>query len=1042
MPFCFMDFETQSNADLSVTGTLKYVLDPSTRPLLNSWAIDNGPVQLWCPDLSVELALEVWFYVRGRMAVVSTPPPDIVRVLSKPDGYLVAHNMAFDRAVWQQIATPDYGWPRIEIEQTLCSMAQSQASNLPGQLDWAGRMLGLGQKTLGGKAIMLRFAQRQQPLPGARVLIDVAPDRPAALKAAIEMWALYLDYSVQDTELMRAVWQTTRPLDAEEWAVYWTSERINDRGIPVDLDVCRGAVAYREEEALHVETECKRLTENAISAPTLTKQINEWLYDRLPDDLAETMVKARDDEGYVTRLTGAKDVMGRLIEDIKVSDTPPADDVVEFVELLQFGRASSAVKFEKMINQEVDGRVHGQFVFNGARHRFSSRGIQLHNLPRAYLDNELDVLDLVAAKAPIEKLREVGPISAVLAKLIRPTIVAPPGRVFVWADYSAVEARVNPWLANSRDADEAVLEPFRRMDADKTKSTPDIYVINAAVVFNIPVDVLWERYKNGDPEAKAMRQAGKVMVLALGFLGSVGALKAMARGYGIRLTDEEAKVWVDGWRDRNRWARRFGDKVQEAMFSAMARPMTTYKAGRVGYIFAPDLMGGTLVAMLPDGRPITYPMAKIEKREKFGKEQDTIVYLDGMARMSMWAGLAIENCLAGDTQVLTRRGIVRLDTVQSTDLLWDGIDWVSHSKLLVKGVQPIIDRWGVSLTPNHLVLTNDGWKEAKDCTRSDRANVWLPDDAASIRSVSRPRPESYLVGTVRLRERVGSAYRWFQKQSKTIAYELRMQNFRVTWESRADTRYVASQGFRCLAVDGGPMHATDTSSLAQLRWSGDHSVQVLGCFFSSVLGRHGADVQRRTNDRSRKEQRGVLPRELSLGNAQGSSQKSTPQSGNRYPVGAYAGVRSIGFDWHRCNDLAVSVKERLADVGVISSARNTNSLELVYDLMDCGPRNRFTVFDSSGVPFLVHNCTQFTAAGLLRESLVRIDREETEGEIIGHTHDEILMEVDEDKAADVVKRLVAKMTSGFAWADGLPLAAEPAMSYYYSKNERETAVHF
>ena len=674
----FMDWETQSDSDLPVTGTLRYVLDPSTRPLLLSWAVDAGDLRLWCPDLSDELVPEVWAYVLGRMWCYGTGkarngngppfkgvPAEIVDLCARPDGYVVAWNSSFDRQTWQQIATPDYGFPRIEIEQTLDAMAQGQASNLPGQLEWAGRMLGLGQKTVGGKAIMQRFARRQDPLPGSKAdienLMAKGLTREKAIAAAIEAWDLYLTYSVQDTALLRDVWNCTRPLSLEEWQVYWASERINDRGMMIDTDVCRGAVAYREEEAAFVASECLRLTDGAITSPTLTKQINDWVYDHLPDDLAETMVKARDEEGYVTRLTGAKDVMGRLLEDIKASDTPPSDNVTELLEVLQFGRASSSIKFEKMLNQEVDSRIHGQFVFNGARHRFSSRGIQLHNLPRAFFEDELDIMDMVAARAPIEKLRAYGPVSQTLSRILRPTVIAPKGKLLVWADYSAVEARVNPWLAGSREADEAVLEPFRLMDADKTKSIPDVYVLNAAVVFGIPADVLWERYRNGDPEAKAMRQAGKVMVLSLGFLGSVGALKAMARGYGIRLTDEEAKVWVDGWRDRNRWARRFGDKVETAMFSAMRQPMASFKAGRVEYMFVPNLMAGTLVAILPDGRPITYPKARIEKKEKFGKEQDTITYIDGMARMSMWPGLAVENLTQFTAAGLLREAIVRIE---------------------------------------------------------------------------------------------------------------------------------------------------------------------------------------------------------------------------------------------------------------------------------------------------------------------------------------------------------------------------------------------
>jgi DNA polymerase len=653
--FIFQDFETQSDVDLTITGGLRYVLDASTRALLWSWGIDEDPIKLWCPDLSGELAPEVWAYVKSRMAAIGGCPAEVVAALAKPDSYIVGWNENFDRNVWRQVATPDHDWPRIEIEQTLDAMAQAQASNLPGQLDWAGRMLNLGNKTLGGKAVMKRFANRAEPLPGARTLIDVAPNRAAAVEEAIKMWALYLDYSVQDTDLMRAVWKTTRPLDADEWKVYWASEHINDRGMMVDLDVCRGAVAYREEEAAYTAAECLRLTDGAITSPTLTKQINEWVFDRLPDDLAEGMIKERDEEGYVTRLTGDKGVMTRLLEDIAVSDTPPEDNVVELLELLQFGRSSSAVKFEKMLNQEVDSRIYGQYVFNGAgqTHRWSARGIQTHNLPRAYLENELDVLDMVAAQVPIEELRQFGPVSSTLAKLIRPTIIAPEGKTLVWADYSAVEARVVAWLAKSRAATEAVIEPFEKGE--------DLYLLNAEAIFNVPRDVLAQRLADKDPEAKAMRQAAKVAVLALSYNGGVGAYKAMARGYGMRVSTEDAQIIVDGWRDRNRWARQIGEKIQDAMFHAMNAPLQYQPVGRVQYVFFPDLMRGTLAAILPDGRPIVYPMAKIVKLEKFGNMVDTITYLNGMGRSSMWRGLALENLTQSAAAGLLRDSIVQTE---------------------------------------------------------------------------------------------------------------------------------------------------------------------------------------------------------------------------------------------------------------------------------------------------------------------------------------------------------------------------------------------
>ena len=691
----FCDWETQSNSDLPVTGTLRYVLDPSTRPLLLSWAVDDADLRLWCPDLSDELLPEVWAYVLGRMHCYGTGkaqngngpsfkglPPDIVDLCARPDGYVVAFNCGFDRAVWQQIASPDYGFPKIEIEQTLDCMAQSLASNLPGSLEFAGRALGLGQKTVGGKAIMKRFARRQDPLPGSKAdienLMGKGLTREKAIADAIEAWDLYLTYSVQDTALLRDVWNCTRPLDAQEWEEYHASERINDRGKLVDLDVARGAVLYREEEAAYIVKKITEITDGAVTSPTLTKQINEWLYQRLPADLAEGMVKARDETtGEVTRLTGAKDVMTRLIEDIAVSDAPPADEVIEFLDLLQYGRSSSAVKFQKMLDQEVDGRIFNAYVFNGAGQsgRFSSKNLQEHNLVRDKLPNELDVLDMIAARAPIEDLRRVPlskkpidveraargetPVTLVLARSIRPTFIAPAAKKYVWGDWKAIEARVNPWLAGSREADAAVLDPFRQSDEDP--NAPDVYVFNAESIFHIPADVIWERYMNGDPEADGYRKAGKVAVLALGFLGGIGALKAMARNYGMRLTDDEAKTIVDGWRDRNRWARRFGDKCLAAMFDAIRHPMQVYAVGRLKYQYAPDLMRGTLVTFLPDMRPIVYPAVKIVKQEKFEKMQDTITYLKGMGRRSLWPGLCVENPTQGLAASLLRQTLVRLE---------------------------------------------------------------------------------------------------------------------------------------------------------------------------------------------------------------------------------------------------------------------------------------------------------------------------------------------------------------------------------------------
>lgn len=645
MSLCYMDWETRSELDLTIVGGARYSKHPSTMPLLLSWAIDDAPVKLWVPDLSGVLPQPVWDFVKSYVDNWGDFPKELGEFAEGRGNYWVAWNMAFDRQIAQHCATPRYGFPKMPTNRTLDAMAQASASNLPGRLDMSGRVLGIGQKTEGGKGIMKKFADASQPMP-----------------TRVEDWKIYLDYSKQDTVLMRDIWRVTRPLDADEWQEYWISEEINDRGMLADLDVCRGALKYRAEDEAYNRDEIKRLTQGAVPAVTMTARINQWMYPRLSHELQEFMVKERNAEGEPVKFSLSKDVIGRLLEEINLSDTPPEDDVVEVLELLQFGRSSSAVKFEKILNQADEARLKGSYVFNGAGQtgRFSSRGVQVHNLPRKSMNTkkqptlELDLLDMIAAQEPIEKLREYGPVSSTLSKLIRPTFHAPEDKVLVWADWAAIEARVAPWLAQSHSARKAVLEPF--------ETGADLYILNAEAIFGIPADVILERYNNGDKEANEMRQSGKVAVLALGFLGGVGALRAMARGYGMKLTNEEAKKIVDGWRERNSWARAFGDQCEGAAFSAIQNPTKTFDAGRLQYVFMPNLMRGTLLCRLPDGRFLAYPMAKIEDTEKFGRTTKAITYLNGAGRRSLWNGLQIENATQGTAASMLRQTLVKIET--------------------------------------------------------------------------------------------------------------------------------------------------------------------------------------------------------------------------------------------------------------------------------------------------------------------------------------------------------------------------------------------
>jgi len=247
-----------------------------------------------------------------------------------------------------------------------------------------------------------------------------------------------------------------------------------------------------------------------------------------------------------------------------------------------------------------------------------------------------------------------GPVPKVVSRLIRPALTAAPGHTLVWGDWSSNEARVLPWLSDSEGGD-ALLDVFRANDGDP--DMPDVYKLEAAGIYDKdPYDV-----------DKTERQVGKVAILALGFGGGVGALSAMAAGYGLALDDEFKRFIVDRWRARNPWAVRFWSELSEAFDKARHNPGTVHSAGRVSYVFNADYLGGSMFCYLPDGRPLTYADLR---REKLKYEDDLtgeivtewkMRYQHGYTRTSVWHGILAENITQAVAASLLREALVRLE---------------------------------------------------------------------------------------------------------------------------------------------------------------------------------------------------------------------------------------------------------------------------------------------------------------------------------------------------------------------------------------------
>jgi hypothetical protein len=254
----------------------------------------------------------------------------------------------------------------------------------------------------------------------------------------------------------------------------------------------------------------------------------------------------------------------------------------EVATLRLFGAGASPKKFARLAAQQVDGVLRDQYRFAGA----SMTG-RMDGCSHAAL----------AAASPVNV-----PVARKLALLVRPALVAGPGNVFVWSDWSAIEARITPWLAASEGA-EKVLDIYRANDADPTR--PDLYTVTAA-------DIL---HKEPGAITKAERNVGKVACLSLAFGGSVGALSRMALAYRIHLDATEARRIVDAWRDANSWAREFWGAHRDnesyglwgAAMSAWELPGQITTAGRVAFVYRENYLGGALFMALPSGRLLTYP---------------------------------------------------------------------------------------------------------------------------------------------------------------------------------------------------------------------------------------------------------------------------------------------------------------------------------------------------------------------------------------------------------------------------------------------------
>ena len=589
----WLDFETRSRCDLPSRGVYNYAQDASTEVLCMSYAFDDGEVATWLPG---------------------QPFPAIA------GHQIMAHNAAFERLVFWYVVCPTLGLVEPPLEQFYCTAAQSRANCLPGSLEDVGRAVSSKMKKDHRGAALIRLL--------------CIPRKDGTFNDDPALMAEFFAYCEQDVRAMRAISQSLRPLSDQELADYHVNERINDRGVMVDTDLCDAAIGYAEAELQEIQDIVREVSKGEL-ASVRSPRMRQWVQARVGPEAVKLMWTGE-------KYSIDKSVRANLLT-LGPDEVPP--DVAEVIQCADDLWASSVAKFKRLADLAdiEDDRVRGAFVFAGgsATGRAASYGAQIHNLTRK------TAKDPFAVRQAMVRGHQIVPsygkrVTDVLKGMLRPALIPAPGNVLVVADWAAIEGRVNPWLSNC-PAGEAKLDVFR--------SGLDPYKVNATSTFGVAYNDVTDM----------QRQVGKVQELALGFLGGPGSFETFGRVYGVRMTEGEIARAISTWRRANPWAIKHGQDLEAAYTRALLRKGHECHAGRVCYLYD----GQHLWYSLPSGRVLCYPFAKLDN--------DGVSYLKASwkpaadatewPRARLWRGLAVENATQATANDILRGALRQLEDV-------------------------------------------------------------------------------------------------------------------------------------------------------------------------------------------------------------------------------------------------------------------------------------------------------------------------------------------------------------------------------------------
>ena len=541
-----IDFETRATVDLRETGVYPYAAHPDTDIWCMAWAFDDEPVQLWVPGQGLPPAIQDHI-LRG--------------------GELRAWNAQFERIIWREIMVPRYGAAPVPPEQWVCSMVEARAMGLPGSLDQAAKVLGVTQqKDSEGYGLMMRLTRPRSTGKDGRPIWWT--------NAEGKLDRLY-EYCKQDVRTERAIIKALRRLTPNERELYLLDQRINDRGLGLDVALIESAMEVASEGTERANAALSELTGGAVRKVSNNGDLRAYL----------------NEQGL-----GVDSVSKPVVAELLSSDLDPT--VRQVLQLKADAGRTSVAKLKSMLAAVcADHRVRGLLQYYGASTgRWAGRLVQPHNFPRGTVENPEWYIPLVMQRR-YDEIDMYAPPLGVISSLLRSMLVATEGRTYVGGDFSAIEARVLNWLAGQED----ILEAFRAYDAGDKSMDP--YKRMAVMMGLAPSTA---------EVTKQDRQAGKAAELGCGFqMAAKKYVTAAWDVYQVRLDLKGAHEAVKIYRKSHEKVVQLWWDLETACVEATLNPGVVHTvAGKLKVV----VRGAYLYIILPSGRPLCYAAPAVRER--------------------------------------------------------------------------------------------------------------------------------------------------------------------------------------------------------------------------------------------------------------------------------------------------------------------------------------------------------------------------------------------------------------------------------------------